>query len=143
VGPKWRDHDARFTQQTVSNRHGHDSTYSIEYGARSADPWAPISYVEPLTVTTSKSTFPGFQPRRNKKFFIRPVGGKNVTFADGTKGVLVDDVISYVTISGGGDQMQVPNINSFLLLTHGVEVSVMGTFADKDIERIAGALRPV
>ena len=26
---------------------------------------------------------------------------------------------------------------------HGVEVSVMGTFADKDIERIAGALRPV
>ena len=39
--------------------------------------------------------------------------------------------------------MQVPNINSFLLLTHGVEVSVMGTFADKDIERIAGALRPV
>jgi hypothetical protein len=143
VGPKWRDHDAGFTQQTVSNRHGHDSTYSIEYGARSADPWAPISYVEPLTVTTSKSTFPGFQPRGNKKFFIRPVGGKKVMLADGTKGVLVDDVISYVTISGGGDQMQVPNINSFLLLTHGVEVSVMGTFADKDIERIAGALRPV
>jgi len=66
-----------------------------------------------------------------------------VTLADGTKGVLLTDAISYVAISGGGNHVQIRDVNGFSLLTHGVEVSVMGTFADKDIERIAAALRPV
>jgi hypothetical protein len=142
LGPTWGHQKAAFAQ-TALYRRTRQPDYTVQYGATAFNPWDVGSQIGQLTVTTGAMLLPGFHPRGNKTFFIRPVGGKKVTLADGTQGVLLSDEISWVTVSNDGDQVQVPDVNSFSLWTHGVEVQVFGTFPDKDIERIAGALRPV